>query len=131
MRQRPQVDKGGQLGAPDILEEIGLDGKGGKILEKEAKQDVDKKVIQDQAAKGFDHGAAGKKMRENVLQGDAEEEEAGEQIKEDESHEELQDDALTGIAAPPEGLPLMREKRKDHGRGFDEIKIKIIVRRTE
>lgn len=93
---------------PDILAQVGLDGQYRQFLQQETHQDVYREIIQDEATKDPDYILAGKKLRQEMPEGEAQEEGTRQQVKDHKSHEDLCGQVFAGASASPKGPPLMR-----------------------
>jgi hypothetical protein len=62
LEQGANIKETHQLAPPDILAQVGLNGKDGQLLQQETHEDVYRKIVQDKAAKDPDDILAGKKM---------------------------------------------------------------------
>ena len=51
IEQGPHIEEGDQLTAPDILTQVGLDGKDGQFLHHKTPQHIEGKIVQDKSAK--------------------------------------------------------------------------------
>ena len=69
MEKRTNVEETHQLTPPDILAQVGLDGKDRQFLQQKTHQDVYRKIIQNEAAEDPDDILAGKKLGQEMLKG--------------------------------------------------------------
>jgi len=60
------IEEPDQLTAPDILSQIGLDGKDGQFLHQEAHQDVYQEIVQDETTEDRYNILAGKYVRQEI-----------------------------------------------------------------
>ena len=107
MEQGANIQEPHQLTPPDILAQVGLDGKDRQFLHQETHQDVYRKIIQYEATKDPDDILAGKKSGQEMPEGEAQGEGTGQQVKDHKSEEDLRGQVFAGASTSPKGPPLM------------------------
>jgi hypothetical protein len=107
MKEGANIEEPDQLAAPDILPQVGLDGKDGQFLHEEAHKDIYQEIIQDEAAEGVDDILPGKQLWQKIPEGHSQEEGAAQQVDDNKSDEDLGGQVFAGAPTSPEGFPLM------------------------
>ena len=115
MKEGADIQKAHQPAAGYIQEEIGTGCEYGEVLEEEAEDEIDRKIIQQKTAEYSDRILTGKKMRQDHTGIQANHKAGGQKIQEHEPHQQPEDKGFTRPPASPKGLPLVQQERQDHG----------------